>query len=73
MVTPYAVGDQFSFLGCHPYTITAVIQKGVNYEYAANYDGEKWMNYWRCDTYPHKSIQIINAIPNIESTSAVSR
>jgi hypothetical protein len=63
MVTPYAVGDQFSFLGCHPYTITAVIQKGDNYEYAAEYAGAEWMNYWRCDTYPHKSIDKLQCNP----------
>jgi superfamily I DNA/RNA helicase len=59
LVTPYTVGDRFSFLGCHPYTITAVIQSGDTYEYAAEYAGSEWMRYWKCETYSHNSIEII--------------
>lgn len=59
-IAPYAVGDRFNYLYCGPHEITDVIASGGAWEYKADYKGDRNQRYWKCDSYSHSSIEIVN-------------
>ena len=61
---PYKVGDRFDYLGCGPHVITAVIRSGKFFEYTADYVGIEGDAYWKCKSYGHGSIVLINNLNN---------
>ena len=61
-ITPYQIGDRFSFLGCGPHVITSVIRSGITIEYTADYVGPEGDSYWKCESYGHGLVSHINTL-----------